>query len=304
MSTGKFVISLDCEGKWGVADRVDAVVDVALTTGNLRQAYRRILELFARHEVPATFAFVITFTFSQQDLKRYSDLLEDVSIAGGNWLRHFRRQMEEGVTEGWFMPELIDEVRTFPMHEIGSHGFSHLPVGDPNVDREAAAREFRSAMACAKDKGINLETYVYPRNLVAHRDRLMESGIRGYRGSRFAPGWLGAFAGAASEFNLFQPAQEQTAPGNGIREIPPGFFLNWRSGLRGKVPYSVTIRRWRHIIDDAARRNRVAHLWLHPHNIIGSPDTFRSLADITAYAADLRDNGKLEIVTQAEYCHG
>ena len=91
---GTFVVSLDCEGKWGMADRIDSALDARLTDAKLREAYRRILSLFSDLRLPASFAFVGAFTLSPAERARLADWFEDVEIGGKNWLRHFRRQGE------------------------------------------------------------------------------------------------------------------------------------------------------------------------------------------------------------------
>ena len=68
------------------------------------------------------------------------------------------------------------------------------------------------------------------------------------------------------------------------------------------MPRAVTVRRWKTLLDRAADTGGVAHLWFHPHNFITAPSTRRTLDDILAHAARLRDAGRLEIVTQEQYC--
>ena len=59
---GTFILSLDCEGKWGVADHLDAGIHAALTDAALRRTYGEIVEALDRREIPATFAVVDFFT--------------------------------------------------------------------------------------------------------------------------------------------------------------------------------------------------------------------------------------------------
>lgn len=299
MDAGCFIISLDCEGKWGMADHIGPHHDRFLTTENLENAYTRIGALFARHHVPATFAFVMAFTLSPAEFARHRERFVDVEIEGGNWLRHFRRQMEDGHAEGWFAPRAFDEVRARPEHEIGCHGFSHLPLGISGVGRREAEHEIGAASTVAAEKGVELRTFVFPRNLIAHTSVLAAAGYTGYRGRLVQSEGV---SGKLSELNVAESAQAHGGWSGTLRVIPPGHFLNWRRGVRKLVPRPVTVRRWRHILEDAADRGRVAHLWLHPHNVIDGPETFDTLSSIVAYAAKLRDRGKIAIVTQRQYC--
>jgi hypothetical protein len=84
-----FILSLDCEGKWGVADHISDHHTHYFTGANLRRAYADLLALFEKWEVSATFAFVMAFTLAEEELASYADLFEDVACR--DWLRHFRR---------------------------------------------------------------------------------------------------------------------------------------------------------------------------------------------------------------------
>ena len=300
---GAFILSLDCEGKWGMADRIDGALDGRLTEAKLRDAYRRLLALFGTLKLPASFAFVGAFTLDRRERARFADWFEDVEVGGSNWLHHFRRQ-GDGAAEGWFLPDALAMTRDAGLHEIASHGFAHLPVG-AGVGRAEASREFGRARALAAERAEPPpRTYVYPRNLVAHRGALAAAGFVGHRASRTPTRGDGGRVGVAlKEWNVVQRADPHApADGGAPLPVPAGHFLNWRVGLRERVPMAVTTRRWRSMLEDAARRGRVAHLWLHPHNVIDSPRTLESLAAICRIAADLREKGRIEILTQADYC--
>ena len=53
--TGKFIVSLDCEGKWGIADRSRDGMDF-INNGKLLDVYTRILDIFEKYAFRATFA--------------------------------------------------------------------------------------------------------------------------------------------------------------------------------------------------------------------------------------------------------
>ena len=70
MQKACFIISLDCEGKWGFADRIGPSHDQVLTHQNLHKAYDSILRTLVDYNLKATFAFVAAFTLSEQDYLR------------------------------------------------------------------------------------------------------------------------------------------------------------------------------------------------------------------------------------------
>ncbi|HEX2135106.1 MAG TPA: polysaccharide deacetylase family protein [Microvirga sp.] len=274
------------------------------TNANLIKAYQDILALFDKWAIEATFAFVMAFTLSKEEFRARADLFRDVHVKTENWLRHFRAEAAEGVFEGWFVPEAFERVRAAGRHEIACHGFSHLPLAEDLTGEEDARHELAAALEVARAKGVTLKTFVYPRNQIGYVHLLREHGFSGYR-ERLPrpPGPLGKITSFLTEFNVFTPAQSATAmAGNGITAIPPGYFLNWRFGLRRVVPVPVTVARWRHIIAHAVHHGGVAHLWFHPHNIIDGPETLATLDRILALVAARQERGELEVLTQEAYC--
>lgn len=302
MKQGTFIISLDCEGKWGVAEKVYDHHRRTLTNENLELAYRKILKLFSEYDTTATFAFVLAFTMETNDWLRFKDRFRDLQMFGSNRLRYFREAEARKDFDGWFCPQALDLTLESGGHEIACHGFSHLQMQETNLDRESAEHEIATACEIAEHKGIELETFVYPRNLVGHTDVLRKAGFAGYRERKVTmQGQFGRLQSLLSEWNIAQSAQTRLPSHHGMVRIPPGEFFNWRYGMRKAVPASLTVHRWRSILNSAATQGRVAHLWLHPRNLIDGPGTFGVLKQVISLASKLRDSGKLSIQTQAAY---
>jgi hypothetical protein len=295
--TGTMIISLDCEGKWGMADHIGPAHDF-ITERSLTKAYQDIVRIFGRFEIAATFAFVSAFILDQSQRREFDYYLQDVNYRGENWLRCFRAAEKSGSLDGWFCPQAL-EIAIEAGHEIASHGFSHLPFDDPTIGISHIERELEGVQRVADEKGLTLTTFVFPRNTVNHIDSLKSAGFLGYRNRLQRSNRL---ASLACEFNINEPSQKEVQLPGSLISIEPGYFFNWRSGFRKIVPPAITFYRWKSILDDAASSGRVAHLWLHPHNLISAPSTADVLESVLAYAAKLRDSGKLEIKTQHEHC--
>jgi peptidoglycan/xylan/chitin deacetylase (PgdA/CDA1 family) len=301
---GTFILSLDCEGKWGMADSLTPAHDMWLTSSNLRDAYRRLLDLFAEHRVAATFAFVMAFLLSPEEQREHDDLFQDHEINGINWLVNFRRAQAAGNLDGWSSPELLGMVQAHPEHEVGCHGYSHLPLDEQLVSRPVARHELAAATAIARLRGVSLKTFIYPRNLVGYPDELGREDFIGYRARLTSrAGMAGRAANLLTEFNPFTPPQTQVPGAIGsLVPIPSGHFFNWRTGPRRYVPKALTLERWKRMLDQAAASAGVVHLWLHPHNVISGPGTFDVLAGVLRHVAQLRDRGLITIHTQQRYC--
>ena len=297
-----FIMSLDCEGKWGMADGLRPYHHRDLTDRNLVQAYAQLLAMLARHDIAATFAFVMAFTLSEAQRRGFA-VLDRQQNPGDGWLRHYWASLDAGLNEGWHVPEALDRVRGDGRHEIASHSFCHRPLGDDVIDEAEAAAELAHAAEAAKLKQVELRTLVFPRNQVGNLGAVRSAGYLGYRTRLDRPGGARGKAGALlDEFDTRAAPQEPLADRQGLVAIPPGRFFNWRFGLRRLVPPPVTVARWRNQLDRCAREGGIVHLWLHPHNLITGPGTANVLAEVLGHVARLRDRGAIEVLTQRQYC--
>lgn len=298
-----FIVSLDCEGKWGMADHLEGA-HARLGTAELVEAYEKLCALFDRRGIKATFAFVGAFVMSEDEVRSRPGLFREVGPRAEAWLKPFMSDLAAGRTDGWLAPAALAAVQRAGGHEVGSHGFSHLPLVEGEIDLAEFRRELASVRALdAFSRQKDGLTLVYPRGRVGFEDRLAEGGFIGYRGS------AGSRKGERSsglrnlidELHPFPRAQAHAAAGRGVAVIPSGRFLNWRSGPRARVPAAWTVRGWRKTFEDAVRTNGVSHLWTHPHNFVTGRDMYDLLDGVLAAAEPLIRSGSLWNPTMKEY---
>ena len=294
--TGTFILSLDCEGKWGVADHLDAGNHATLTDARLRDAYRAILDVLDRYAIPATFAFVGVFAEPAERLRPLLPMLEEMDGDAGGYLAPALADMREGTQQGWhgdWAVEMVQSARSD--HEIGLHGVTHVPWGDVGARFVEAERALLGQLT---NPTRDARTFIYPRNKVGHVDQLSAMGIEGYRAAKHHSSRV---ASLLSEFALHEKPDQPCDRHGDQCVIPAGRFLNFKAGLRRFVPTAVTVRRGANMLDRAARNGGIVHYWLHPENLAAAPDTIDALEGIVRHAAKLRDNGKCEIMTQLDY---
>jgi len=295
-----FIMSLDCEGKWGMADHLQPYHD-ALSNEALPQVYSLLLDMLRRYELRATFAFVMAFTLTPEERRQFDFALARRDRGTDPWLEPYWAAMESGRTQGWHCPAAFDLVRDAPGQEIACHSFCHRPLATiPGADAEA---ELSAAAKAAKLKGAQLSTFVFPRNEVGNLDALRTYGYAGYRERLRRPsGPLGKALSLAAEFNTHPVPQPQEAGDGQLIAIPPGYFFNWRFGARRRVPKEVTVARWSNLLKRSAREGGVAHLWLHPHNLITAPDTAEVLERVLSQVGEMQQRGEIRVETQEAYC--
>ena len=294
--SARFILSFDCEGKWGSADCLTPQHRRDLTDERLRQAYRAILKLLDEYRVEATFAFAGLFTQPPREFARLRPEIEALAHRAPAYLGPALRDADDTGGDGWHGASLVEAVQgTRTAHEIALHGVTHVPwttMDAAFVDAEL--RLFERLQGPVRDS----RTFVYPRNRVAHSEALSARGFLGFRDARPDRSRLRSFV---SEFNLFE-APEKGTGGDGIIAIPAGYFLNWQSGARRLVPPGVTRMRAERLLDRAAGTNGVVHYWLHPENIATAPSTLELLEALIRAVARRRDAGHCQVLTQLDYC--
>lgn len=295
--TARFVLSLDCEGRWGIADDLGSAHARALDDRSLRQAYRQLLDVLDALAIPATFAFVGTFTLDRPGLRAVRGELAALAARAPGYLEPAIDQIDDG--EGWSGDWAVDAVGSASVrHELALHGGTHLPWLWPGVTDDVARADLALAFDAAPEFVRHVRTFIPPRNQVAHRHVLTEFGIAG---SRDARPLLGRAASLRDELDPRMAPDPDPPPAVPVR-VPAGRFVNWRHGPRRLVPPAVTRMRFRRALETATRTGDVVHCWTHPENLASGPGTLDLLAGVLTDAARLRDAGRCEVLTQADYC--
>lgn len=276
LNKGVFMISFDTELAWG-------------THGDSRyaQAYKHtrevvdiVLEILERHRLSATWAVVgqLFLESSEQN---------DI----------------------WHAPDIVQRIVACPVHqEIGCHSFSHNTY-ESSCDCACFDRDLEQCQAVALDRGIALESFVYPRNVVKYPERLAAHGFRIFRGC--GNEWYHQFHGMLRRIGHavdaycwpYAPVGALSRK-DGVLTMPGNQLFLHRVGWARWVPVGFQVRKAIHGIDRAARERKIFHLWTHPFNL--ATDT-RNLVSgfqkICEHAAHLRDKGVLENMTMGQLAH-
>lgn len=283
MKKGAFCISIDLELAWGVWDNVTREY-LAKCLELERAIVNRILRIFERYEIPATWAIV-------------GHLLEK------------REGCPVSELPAWFAPDIIDAIRRAKTtQEIGSHSFAHIYFSETTA--EAAASDLLAARMIHQRDGLDFSAFVFPRKMVDHLELLTRAGIRVFRGVDH--GWHSAGSGrhpVARLAHLIETMIPSTPavvrpvvhPG-GMVELPGSMVLMGRDGLRKLVRRDVLELKARRGLRAAARKKAVFHLWFHPSNFYYETESqFATLEAIVKEAAVLRAQQRLDILPMGSF---
>lgn len=295
---GEVVISIDAELAWGyhdletVPDRID----------DAREGWQSTLRLLEKHDVPATWAIVGHLFLDACDGRHTGHPLAPTwfSCVPGQATPH----------DDWHAPDLIEAVQSAEQdHEIGSHNFSHVVMNGDDVDRAVADAEIAESVAAARRFGIELESFVYPRNRVAHRDVLAERGFSCYRGTR-PRRWYDDTAVRPlmkladwSPVGFEPPIVTPTVDEHGLVDVPASLYLFSFEGAARRAAkrlgYPPVVSVAKRGIDEAVEDDGVFHMWFHPHNLL-QPDGTERLDAILEHLDRRREETDLTVRTMGE----
>ena len=317
-TTGMFVISLDFELLWGVRDlaRLDHYKPNLLGE---RAAIPALLQLFDKHKIHATWATVgFLFCESRDELMR--SLPARLPSYANPRFYPYANLEEIGYDESedplHYAPSLIRLIKSFPGQEIGTHTFSHYYCLERGQDVDTFRADLVAAVRVAKNFGLTLESFVFPRNQynLDSVSVLREMGIKSYRGN--GASWIyqprsqdeeSLFRRGARLLDSYIRVTERNCHSlQGYHEyqypinIPSSRFLR---------PYSPRLEsferlRMRRILSDlsyAARNSLVYHLWWHPHNFgVNLENNLGFLSQILHRYSELRETFGMESLSMRE----
>jgi peptidoglycan/xylan/chitin deacetylase (PgdA/CDA1 family) len=243
----------------------------------------RLLELFERYDVAATWATVgFLFASSRKELDQFRPAI--LPKYDNPALDPYVEPTGSGEQDDplHFGASLVDQIRQSPGQEVATHTFSHYYCLEPGQTPDAFRADLRSAIAIAAERGIALRSIVFPRNQVnpAYASALLDAGISCYRGSE--NGWMYRSVPQGQKVAAMRAARLADSyfglPGRQIvnwSEIPQADGLCNVRGSRFLRPYrsklgafeKLRLRRITAEMNMAAENHAVYHLWLHPHNL-------------------------------------
>ena len=289
-----FVVSIDTEMAWGLNHKPHTPYSYPSERADLA----RLVELFDRWNVPATFAIVGHLMLSDceaVDGRKHPEVLRpDYDWLPGDWF-DLDPCSNSTVDPDWYAPDLLPLVAGAEAdHELASHGFSHMMAGEVGCSREAYDSELRAAVAAAEAHGITLRSFIFPRNSYGHVDLLADHGFVAYRGPRSVPpvGGLGKVRDKlfGSERTTVRPIRE-----DGIWNLPASMLLTVESRPR---TWRLWLRQVERRLSQTVEQRAMFHLWFHPHDLRDrTDDTFEALERLCRRVDAYRRDDRIEAVT-------
>lgn len=308
LDRGVLMISLDFELIWGTMDKAGVERFAPACRVEREVVIQRLLDLFCRYNVSATWC-ILGHLF-----------LDGCTCADGKAHPSIVRPRHEWVDGDWFDNDpctseaadpifygrsLVRKIMDAPVRqEVGSHSFSHVIFGDAGCSTATADTELRACVDAARDLGVELRSFAFPRNQVGHRDLLRRHGFTVYRGPEPAAHStmpLPRPVKRALHFLEFiaattPPVVSPVRDEHGLWDIPGSMIYFPMHGVRAAIPVSRRVRRAVKGLDAAAAQSKIFHLWFHPTNLADHTDAlFEGLEAILDHARTLSQRGSLRI---------
>lgn len=296
---GTLIVSLDFELFWGMLDVCPLEKYQANVLGG-RKAIPKLLELFRKHGIHATWAAVgFLFAESYEEVCRY--IPADKPGYANETLNPYSEFAKIGKTEQdapcFFGPSLLKQIAAAPGQEIGSHTFSHYYCREAGQTPEEFAADLAAAKAIAKAHGYDLTSVILPRNQCEpeYTEILRQAGFTAYRDEE--NDWIynkvksGLLFKVLRTLDMYLPL---TGQGGYTPKCEGGIWnLTGSRMYRPIKPHlpleGLKIRRIKGQMLHAAKNGLTFHLWWHPHNVgVHTEEHLKQLEEIFAYYEELK----------------
>lgn len=311
---GTMIVSLDFELFWGMQDGMALERYRAHVLGG-RAAVPKMLELFRRHGIHATWATVgFMFARDDEELRKHFPDRKLFPTYENPALSTYRCVEGAGIAHEdvpcYYAPELIRKVAQTPDMEIASHTFSHYCCREAGQTVGQFEADLIAAKRIAQANGYELCSLVLPRNQCepAYTQCLRKLGFIAYRDEE--NDWIHEKVKIRPLMRLLRLADVYlplTGQGGYQPKVESG-VVNL-TGSRMYKPFLkplgawewLKLRRIKRQMLHAAKKGLTFHLWWHPHNVgVRTDFHMAQLEEIFAYYDQLKKHYGMRSLNMGE----
>lgn len=278
------VFSIDVEFGWGYYlfphHHTMHLLSMDPTKG--RKGIDDLLQIFEKNDVPATWGFVGQLLVPRDDKIITPNLPHFKQVISWSMYHHLK---QNDLFNGLDVLEKINS--SFQKHDIGIHGFFHIPFDCYDV--KLAELELKLCTAFAKDHGLRPVSFIYPNNRIDKVSLLKEHGFKIYRGGIDCNKKIRSNINTIYNLGAVMPKMKE------IIELPPSAHFSCIFSS-----YDVVFRLL-FMLKLSSFSKRVCHIWLHPEDLLYNPTLRNSFQLILSTLANMRDQGELEIMTMRDF---
>jgi peptidoglycan/xylan/chitin deacetylase (PgdA/CDA1 family) len=264
-----FNLTIDLELGWSRSRQAHGATSVAESLRRGRLARRRspdLLRLSADFEIPMTYAVVGHVAVADCDSHRQPPVFIPYWL-GEDWFALDPHSHLEKNND-YYGQDLVKQIVDDPIgHEIASHGFSHVDLGDDATTLEIARFEITESSRILSGLAKKPATFVFPENHQAFLYLLKDAGFRIYRTGQN------------------QPVQKD---GFGLWQFPVGFWLS---------PEGVSSDEIIHLVSVAIERKVLVNFFCHLHEFESKQQLVNFFKPIFAWISENQLRGRIKAST-------
>lgn len=318
MKKGTLVISLDYELMWGCCEWSTPDGYGQTNVANVPKVINRMVKLFHKYGVHATFATVGMIMLKDKDeavRMTPSKIPSYIRQEASPYANDYISQIKEEYQSLFFASEQVRMLNADANMEVGTHTYCHYYCWEPGQTIEEFEADIQKAVEVAKSEGVMLRSIVFPKNQVSYKHLKVcaHYGITSYRGNalKFFNEPKSKWEGIKNRICRLLDAYFNVG---GYTSIPYG-KLERREGMlnvcasRMLRPYSprlsflegLRLRRIRKEMIHAAKNGEMYHLWWHPHNFGANiEENFGFLENVLKTFKDCHDRYGMQSCNMSE----
>jgi hypothetical protein len=312
--SGVFCISLDYELLWGMKDK-KSINNYGQNILGVREAIPQILSLFSNYQLAATWATVgFLFCKNRQELlaRKPSQVpkYKRPDLSSYSYFDEIGQNEQDDPYH--YGQSMVQAIMQTDWQEIGSHSFSHFYCCEEGASAEAFKADTIASKEAAKDLGISLESFVFPRNQFSkeHVAILKQEGIEYIRGNEahwaYHPGSQNEQSKSKRAFRLLDSyinlSGHHTYPIRGEQNVPASRFLRPYTQRLERFD-ALKLRRIKRAMTFAAKHHQLFHLWWHPHNFgVNIEANIAMLDAIASHFRTLKDEYDMQSRSMNRVC--
>jgi peptidoglycan/xylan/chitin deacetylase (PgdA/CDA1 family) len=263
-----FSLALDLEFAWSIARRGGKSTSRSDEVERSRRARNNLpamLDLCDLYGVPMTVATVAHLALERCD--HPEPPLFAPSWVGGDWYAVDPRSSTAAAPD-YYAPDVVRSLtKRTASHELASHGFTHVDLGDSETPEEVAVFELVESYRILRRIDPHLRSFVFPKNHVAYLGEVGRAGYRIYRAAR----------DVRIERDEF-----------GLWPFPRGLWL---------APGVVAPRDVLRVVDEAAGLGQVTSWFFHLHEFATPRQLERFFHPVFSHLRELADRDRISLLT-------
>lgn len=315
---GQLVISLDFELMWGALDLWTPDGYGKSNIMGVRNAIDRMLKLFDKYDVHATFASVGFLMYEgkeelQCDFPDLKPLYTNEKLSP--YVGTYINDIKNSDSRLYFAKDVILKLKGLANIEIGSHTFCHYFCWEEGQNISQFKADMVKSVNRAKFLGVELNSIVFPRDQVPEEylDVCRDCGISAYRGI-YQPYYKKPKNNFERILQRVVRLVDTYIPIMGSSSIPIEKIVHTSitnvPASRFLRPYNKKLRLFERMkinrikgeIKYAAKNGELYHLWWHPHNMGANiEDNINQLENILEYYKTCSQKYGMKSYTMGEW---